>query len=372
MHSPQITGTSRWTAVHSLPPAQPSRSCRSPKLPPLRPSPPKPERRCTAQRPVRGDLPGAGAQFARARHFARSRQGTERGAQVEVRYRSRARSRAQEPGAQSPRDRPAERDQSRRRLSEPAKLNREVVLYSLETDDRRADPLEHRFARSGPIRSPSRAAPISRCPISSTPRTRSTTRRTPRPICRGSQQFATVLDKDTAEQQAQAARGFLAPGWSIDLTLGQMRKLRDVAGGDSRDGRSRSSKRTAAKGIAGDWQRRATDDRRQSKSIPRSTARSPRWSSCGRRRARATAPGACRTATRSTPRRCAQATTTNYDARRGPPDGPRRRSPRSAPSSTRSSKRRAMTQGTVGERLAALNTSRRRSSTRTPTPAAPS
>ena len=42
-------------------------------------------------------------------------------------------------------------------------------------------------------------------------------------------QFATVLDNDTAEQRAQAARGFLAPAWSIDLALGQMRKLRDVA-----------------------------------------------------------------------------------------------------------------------------------------------
>ena len=33
--------------------------------------------------------------------------------------------------------------------------------------------------------------------------------------------FARVLDEDTAEQKAQSARGFTAPGWSIDLTLGR-------------------------------------------------------------------------------------------------------------------------------------------------------
>ena len=37
--------------------------------------------------------------------------------------------------------------------------------------------------------------------------------------------FARILDEDTAEQKAQAARGFLAPAWSLDLTLGQMRYL---------------------------------------------------------------------------------------------------------------------------------------------------
>ena len=39
-------------------------------------------------------------------------------------------------------------------------------------------------------------------------------------------QFATRLHEEVVEQRAEAARGFVAPGWSIDLTLGQMRKLR--------------------------------------------------------------------------------------------------------------------------------------------------
>ena len=42
-------------------------------------------------------------------------------------------------------------------------------------------------------------------------------------------QFATRLDEEVVEQRAEAARGFVAPGWSIDLTLGQMRKLRAPA-----------------------------------------------------------------------------------------------------------------------------------------------
>jgi len=68
--------------------------------------------------------------------------------------------------------------------------------------------------------------------------------------------FRFALDENSAYQRAQAARGFLAPGWSLDLTLGQMKKLRAPSPGDS--GMVRSLvKRAAAKGIAGDWQARA-------------------------------------------------------------------------------------------------------------------
>ena len=68
--------------------------------------------------------------------------------------------------------------------------------------------------------------------------------------------FARQLDEDTAEQRAQAARGFVAPAWSLDLTLGQMAKLREQAATDSTMARYLSDK-TKAKGIAGDWQSRA-------------------------------------------------------------------------------------------------------------------
>ena len=68
--------------------------------------------------------------------------------------------------------------------------------------------------------------------------------------------FATVLDNETAEQRRQAARGFLAPGWSLDLALGQMRQLRAPAAADSGLVTSLAS-RAAAKDIAGDWRTRA-------------------------------------------------------------------------------------------------------------------
>ena len=68
--------------------------------------------------------------------------------------------------------------------------------------------------------------------------------------------FATSLDQDSAEQKAQAARGYLAPGWSIDLSVGQMEKLRNVPAADSSMTKSLVD-RAAAKGIAGDWGPRA-------------------------------------------------------------------------------------------------------------------
>ncbi len=68
--------------------------------------------------------------------------------------------------------------------------------------------------------------------------------------------FARVLDQDTVGQRAEAARGLVAPGWSIDLTLGQMHKLRDVAAAQNTLVQSIAS-RAKAKGIAGDWAGRA-------------------------------------------------------------------------------------------------------------------
>ena len=69
-------------------------------------------------------------------------------------------------------------------------------------------------------------------------------------------QFAVELDNDTAEQQRQAARGFIAPGWSLDLALKQMTELRSSAPEQSSMADSVAS-RAAAKAIAGDWRGRA-------------------------------------------------------------------------------------------------------------------
>jgi len=69
--------------------------------------------------------------------------------------------------------------------------------------------------------------------------------------------FATVLDQETEEQQAQAARGFLAPAWSLDLTLGQMRKLRGQPARSSGLVQSLVTRAKAAN-VGGDWGPRAT------------------------------------------------------------------------------------------------------------------
>jgi uncharacterized protein (DUF885 family) len=69
--------------------------------------------------------------------------------------------------------------------------------------------------------------------------------------------FAKRLDQDTANQKEEASRGYLAPDFSLDLTLGQMAKLRGQAAAES--GLAQSvAKRAAAKNINGDWQARAS------------------------------------------------------------------------------------------------------------------
>jgi uncharacterized protein (DUF885 family) len=69
-------------------------------------------------------------------------------------------------------------------------------------------------------------------------------------------QFATVLDNETAEQRRQAARGYLAPGWAIDLALAQLGELRSAAA-DASSMVDALVSRTTTKGIAGNWKGRA-------------------------------------------------------------------------------------------------------------------
>ncbi|MFL6725309.1 MAG: DUF885 domain-containing protein [Sphingomicrobium sp.] len=140
-------------------------------------------------------------------------------------------------------------------LSDPAKLNREVVVYSIETQTnaparwnidsaQRPYPI---FQQGG--------AYFSTPDFLNTAHTINDAADADAYLSRLGQ-FATVLDNDTAEQRAQAARGFLAPGWSIDLTLGQMRKLRGVPAAENTMVQS-IARRTAAKSIGGDWASRA-------------------------------------------------------------------------------------------------------------------
>ncbi|WDF73143.1 DUF885 domain-containing protein [Novosphingobium sp. KACC 22771] len=68
--------------------------------------------------------------------------------------------------------------------------------------------------------------------------------------------FDRAIDQDSEKQKSRIARGLVAPGWSLDLTLGQMRALRGAKPEES--GMATSLARRSAKaGIAGDWQARA-------------------------------------------------------------------------------------------------------------------
>ena len=69
--------------------------------------------------------------------------------------------------------------------------------------------------------------------------------------------FAMALDQDSAMQRIEASRFYLAPAWSLDLTLGQLAKLREQKAEDSSIVQS-LVKRARAKDIDGRWQRQAT------------------------------------------------------------------------------------------------------------------
>ena len=69
--------------------------------------------------------------------------------------------------------------------------------------------------------------------------------------------FATQLDNDSDVQKAYAARGYLAPAWSLDLTLGQMKALRAQPAESCSMTRSLAD-RAAKAGIDGNWAEQAT------------------------------------------------------------------------------------------------------------------
>jgi len=142
-------------------------------------------------------------------------------------------------------------------LSETAKLNREVVIYSLETATISPTRWNIGNAQSPYTITQQDGAYFDYPDFLNTTHTIDNGADAEAYLSRLSE-LGTVLDNDTAEQRAQAARGFLAPAWSIDLGLGQMRKLRDVPPEQSTMVDSIVT-RTSAKNIAGDWGRRATD-----------------------------------------------------------------------------------------------------------------
>lgn len=140
-------------------------------------------------------------------------------------------------------------------LSEPARLDREVVLYSLRSGIVAQDKFQ--------IDSVGRPFPIFQQggAYFSTPDFLNTshtivTQDDAEAYLDRLDAFASALDQDTADQKEAAGRGLVAPGFCLELTLAQMAKLRqpDPAANTLTQSLVR---RATAKGLAGDWQARA-------------------------------------------------------------------------------------------------------------------
>lgn len=140
------------------------------------------------------------------------------------------------------------------RLSPPMKVNLDVVRYQLE---RRLDgPRLGVDSPQSPYRITQRA-----CAAFNVPDFLDSTH--PMETAEDAEAYLarlaalrTAIDNDIAEQREQATRGLLAPAWSLDLALVQLRKLRAPEPGQSSMVQS-IVRRTARKGIAGNWQSRA-------------------------------------------------------------------------------------------------------------------
>ncbi|MEO8175154.1 MAG: DUF885 family protein [Sphingomicrobium sp.] len=140
-------------------------------------------------------------------------------------------------------------------LSSAAQLNREVVLWDLKTSNIGPQRFDISNPQSPYVISQQDGAYFSIPDALDSAHTIETASDAEAYLSRLSQ-FATVLDNETAEQQRQATRGFLAPGWSLDLALGQMRQQREPAPAKSTMADS-VARRALAKGIRGDWRARA-------------------------------------------------------------------------------------------------------------------
>ncbi|WP_333570840.1 DUF885 domain-containing protein [Sphingomonas sp.] len=140
-------------------------------------------------------------------------------------------------------------------LSEGARLDREVVLYSLRSGTVAQDKFQ--------IDSVGRPFPIFQQggAYFSTPDFLNTshtvvTQDDAEAYLDRLDAFAGALDQDTADQKEAAGRGLVAPGFCLELTLAQMAKLRqpDPAANTLTQSLVR---RAAARQLQGDWQGRA-------------------------------------------------------------------------------------------------------------------
>ena len=138
-------------------------------------------------------------------------------------------------------------------LSPASQLNREIVLYDLGTNLTAPAKYNLDSVQSPYLISQQDGAYFSLPDFLNTAHTIDNAADAEAYLARLSQ-LGTVIDNETAEQKRQAARGYVAPGWSLDLALGQMREQRSPPADKSPMVES-IVKRTAS--IPGDWGARA-------------------------------------------------------------------------------------------------------------------
>ena len=142
----------------------------------------------------------------------------------------------------------------RERLSQAGQLNLDVVRYQLET--RLEAPRLGLDDAQSPYRIAQRSGAAFSIPDFLDSRHTIETADDAEAYLARLAAFRFVLDDDTAMQAEEAARGVLAPGWALDLVIGQLRKLRQPDAAQSSMVTSLVA-RTAKKGIPGNWQARA-------------------------------------------------------------------------------------------------------------------
>jgi uncharacterized protein (DUF885 family) len=140
-------------------------------------------------------------------------------------------------------------------LSDSARLNREVVIWDLRTQNVGPRQFDVPNPQSPYVLSQQDGAYFSTPDFLDSGHTIETKADADAYLSRLAD-FPAEIDNETAETRRQAARGYLAPGWSLDLVEKQMLAIREPKPSDN-SMVAALARRAAEKSISGDWAAKA-------------------------------------------------------------------------------------------------------------------